>query len=43
MSSGMKRAAAAVAWKPIGLVAAVAGAIHLAVATRFGWHHDEFY
>jgi hypothetical protein len=25
------------------LVAAVAAAVHLAVATRYGWHHDEFY
>lgn len=43
MSSGMKQAAIPVAWKPIGLVAAVAGGIHLTVATRYGWHHDEFY
>jgi 4-amino-4-deoxy-L-arabinose transferase-like glycosyltransferase len=32
-----------VAWRPIGLVAGIAGVIHLTVATRYGWHHDEFY
>ncbi|MEY9910725.1 4-amino-4-deoxy-L-arabinose transferase-like glycosyltransferase [Catenulispora sp. MAP12-49] len=32
-----------IAWRPIALVAAVAGAFHLMVATRYGWHHDEFY
>jgi hypothetical protein len=31
------------AWRPVGLVAAVTAAVHLAVATRYGWHHDEFY
>lgn len=32
-----------IAWRPVLLVAAVIGVIHLAVATRYGWHHDEFY
>lgn len=32
-----------IAWRPIALVAAAAGAVHLTVATRYGWHHDEFY
>lgn len=31
------------AWRPVLAVLAVAGAVHLAVATRFGWHRDEFY
>lgn len=35
--------AGTVAWRPVALVAAVSAAAHLAVATRFGWHHDEFY
>jgi Dolichyl-phosphate-mannose-protein mannosyltransferase len=34
---------APMAWRPVLAVAAVAAAIHLAVATRYGWHHDEFY
>ncbi len=29
--------------RPVFAVAAVAGAVHLLVATRFGWHRDEFY
>ncbi|WP_019926344.1 glycosyltransferase family 39 protein [Nocardia sp. BMG111209] len=29
--------------RPVALVAAVIGLVHLAVATRFGWHRDEFY
>ncbi|WP_220140223.1 glycosyltransferase family 39 protein [Kitasatospora acidiphila] len=31
------------AWRPVWLVAAVVAAVHLAVATRYGWHRDEFY
>ncbi|GAB3888451.1 glycosyltransferase family 39 protein [Kibdelosporangium lantanae] len=34
---------ASLAWRPVLVVAAVAGAVHLAVAARFGWHRDEFY
>lgn len=30
-------------WPPVGLVAAAAAVVHLAVATRYGWHRDEFY
>jgi hypothetical protein len=30
-------------WRPVLAVLAVAGIVHLAVATRFGWHRDEFY
>ncbi|GLY77860.1 hypothetical protein Airi01_061270 [Actinoallomurus iriomotensis] len=37
------RRAAPLAWRPVLAVVAVAGAVHLAVATRFGWHRDEFY
>jgi hypothetical protein len=29
--------------RPVLIVAAVAAAVHLAVATRYGWHRDEFY
>ncbi|MQY17532.1 glycosyltransferase family 39 protein [Nocardia macrotermitis] len=32
-----------IAWRPVLVVAAVAGIVHLVVATRFGWHRDEFY
>jgi hypothetical protein len=32
-----------VAWRPILLVGAVVAVVHLAVATRYGWHRDEFY
>ncbi|MFN8072130.1 MAG: glycosyltransferase family 39 protein [Mycobacterium sp.] len=31
------------AWRAVALVAAVAAAVHLAVAVRYGWHRDEFY
>jgi 4-amino-4-deoxy-L-arabinose transferase-like glycosyltransferase len=31
------------AWRPVAGVAAAAAVIHLVVAARFGWHHDEFY
>ncbi|MHA6757666.1 glycosyltransferase family 39 protein [Streptacidiphilus sp. PAMC 29251] len=31
------------AWRPVWLVAAVVAAVHLTVATRYGWHRDEFY
>ncbi|WP_203989382.1 glycosyltransferase family 39 protein [Sphaerisporangium rufum] len=31
------------AWRPVLAVALAAGVVHLAVATRFGWHRDEFY
>lgn len=34
---------ARVAWRSVLLVATVAAAVHLAVATRYGWHRDEFY
>jgi hypothetical protein len=29
--------------RPVLVVAALAAAVHLAVATRYGWHRDEFY
>ncbi|HVV20666.1 MAG TPA: glycosyltransferase family 39 protein [Pseudonocardiaceae bacterium] len=32
-----------IAWRPVGAITALAGVIHLAVATRYGWHRDEFY
>jgi 4-amino-4-deoxy-L-arabinose transferase-like glycosyltransferase len=32
-----------VAWRPVLLIACVVAVIHLAVATRYGWHRDEFY
>lgn len=32
-----------IAWRPIGLVALIAAALHLTVVMRYGWHHDEFY
>lgn len=31
------------AWGPVGVVAAIAAVVHLVVATRYGWHRDEFY
>ena len=31
------------AWGPVVVVAGVMGAVHLAVAGRYGWHRDEFY
>lgn len=31
------------AWGGVGLVAVAAAVVHLAVATRYGWHRDEFY
>jgi hypothetical protein len=31
------------AWRPVLAIAAVAAVVHLVVATRFGWHRDEFY
>jgi 4-amino-4-deoxy-L-arabinose transferase-like glycosyltransferase len=31
------------AWKPVTIVTAIAGAVHLAVLTRYGWHRDELY
>ncbi|HEY3502846.1 MAG TPA: glycosyltransferase family 39 protein [Actinocatenispora sp.] len=37
------RRGAPLAWRPVLAVLAVAGVVHLAVATRFGWHRDEFY
>ena len=33
----------AFAWRPVVLIAGVIGAVHLAVAGRYGWHRDEFY
>ena len=38
-----ERSRAPLAWAPVGLVAAAAAVVHLAVATRYGWHRDEFY
>jgi hypothetical protein len=32
-----------VAWRPVLLIAGLVAVIHLAVATRYGWHRDEFY
>ncbi|MGK4578645.1 glycosyltransferase family 39 protein [Kitasatospora sp. HPMI-4] len=34
---------APLAWRPIAAVLAIAVAVHLAVATRYGWDGDEFY
>jgi 4-amino-4-deoxy-L-arabinose transferase-like glycosyltransferase len=34
---------APLAWKPVGLIAALSSVVHLAVATRYGWFGDEFY
>ncbi|MFE2375024.1 glycosyltransferase family 39 protein [Streptomyces sp. NPDC059398] len=34
---------AAMAWRPVLLVATAVAVVHLAVATRYGWHRDEFY
>jgi hypothetical protein len=31
------------AWSAVGLVVAAAAVVHVAVATRYGWHRDEFY
>lgn len=41
--AGEVRRRVRVAWRPVLVVLLVAGAVHLAVATRFGWHRDEFY
>lgn len=38
----MRGSPAPPAWGPLG-VATVAAAVHLVVATRYGWHRDEFY
>ncbi|WP_245567835.1 glycosyltransferase family 39 protein [Nocardia jiangxiensis] len=32
-----------IARRPVFVIAAVAAIVHLLVATRFGWHRDEFY
>ncbi|HUO40046.1 MAG TPA: hypothetical protein VMU34_20365 [Mycobacterium sp.] len=32
-----------IAWRWVAVVAATAAAVHVAVATRYGWHRDEFY
>ncbi len=32
-----------VTWRPVLIIAGVAALVHLAVATRYGWHRDEFY
>ncbi|BCJ28767.1 glycosyltransferase family 39 protein [Actinocatenispora sera] len=37
------RRRATLAWRPVLAIMAVTGLVHLAVATRFGWHRDEFY
>lgn len=34
---------APIAWAQAGAIAAAAAVAHLAVASRFGWHRDEFY
>ncbi len=34
---------AGVAWCPVLAIAAAVGVAHLVVATRYGWHRDEFY
>ncbi len=34
---------AGVAWRPVLAVVAVVALVHLVVATRYGWHRDEFY
>jgi hypothetical protein len=31
------------AWRPVLAIVAVAVVVHLVVATRYGWHRDEFY
>jgi hypothetical protein len=45
VATGLRSAegVARTAWRPVLAVAAVVGLVHLAVATRFGWHRDEFY
>jgi hypothetical protein len=46
MSSGTDTPVLAVPrleWRPVLLIAAVAAAVHLTIATRYGWHRDEFY
>lgn len=32
-----------VVWRPVLVISAVVAVAHLVVATRFGWHRDEFY
>jgi hypothetical protein len=32
-----------IAWRPVSIVLAITAIAHGAVATRFGWHRDEFY
>jgi 4-amino-4-deoxy-L-arabinose transferase-like glycosyltransferase len=34
---------AQMAWKPVAIITAITGAVHLAVLTRYGWHRDELY
>ncbi|HJP79823.1 MAG TPA: glycosyltransferase family 39 protein [Pseudonocardiaceae bacterium] len=43
MTGDLPRARTPIAWRPVLIVLAVTAAIHGAVATRFGWHRDEFY
>jgi hypothetical protein len=43
LSSSTASCRPAVAWRSVAVVAAAAAAVHLAVATRYGWHRDEFY
>ena len=38
----MRHSPVPLGWRPLG-VATVAAVVHLAVATRYGWHRDEFY
>ena len=32
-----------IAWRPVSIILAITAVVHGAVATRFGWHRDEFY
>lgn len=41
--SNIREARAPLARGPVAVVAAAAALAHLAVATRYGWHRDEFY
>lgn len=42
-STDTRTRAVPLAWRPLLIILAVTGCVHLAVATRFGWHRDEFY
>ena len=45
MSSGVSDtdSVTALAWRPVLMIAAVVAFGHLLIATRYGWHRDEFY